>query len=169
MKNWSIRRTPMFSSLAMVYKRRVDHLYQFTERFRGVILENNDFEQCIATHDHKSALFYCDPRYYGVNYYRMKFSVADHKRLAMVLNGIKGKAMVSYYAVPELDDLYPEEKWCRITRDYRIRSSHIKEDKSRRQVQELLLCNFSPDDEPKFAVGYDSHTLTSFEENEKDD
>ncbi|MGG1598498.1 DNA adenine methylase [Paenibacillus naphthalenovorans] len=80
----------------------------FAERMKGVMIEHDDFRNIITKYDDADALFYVDPPYIGrEQYYAGNFSEQDHRDLAELLNSIKGKAIISYYDDPLLDELYP--------------------------------------------------------------
>jgi DNA adenine methylase len=120
-----------------------DNLYVFSERFRGVIIENFDFEECIRRYDNPETLFYCDPPYMGLSYYNFKFEYRDHNRLANLLKEIEGKVIVSYYENEEVRDLYSDEKW---HFEERVVSKHSADvvDGERPLGKELLIMNFEP-------------------------
>lgn len=88
-------------------------LEQASARLQSVVIEHYDFEKLIERFDGENTLFYLDPPYYGTeNYYEgSNFGKRDHRRLADVLHRIKGKALVSYNACPEVLELYRDEKF----------------------------------------------------------
>lgn len=64
-----------------------------------MVVEQQDFERCIRQCDSPSTLFYIDPPYVGTEgYYKGGFQTADHARLADLLAGLQGRAVLSYYA-----------------------------------------------------------------------
>jgi DNA adenine methylase len=76
-----------------------DHIMQFVERLRGVVIENRDALELISQHDSPETLFYIDPPYpFESRYrsavwrdcYRHELSDDDHRRLAEVVRGGKG-------------------------------------------------------------------------------
>lgn len=92
------------------------HLQQYLpkvqERLAKVVIEKQDFEPLIKTYDRANALFYLDPPYVGTeHYYAVQFGEADHRRLAEVLKGIKGRFILSYGDAPLVRELY---SWCNI-------------------------------------------------------
>jgi DNA adenine methylase len=82
-------------------------LQDFAERMMNVQAECRDFREVIRVFDGPDTVFYCDPPYVGrENRYKGRFTEQDHRDLAELLKGIKGKAVVSYYESPLVDELY---------------------------------------------------------------
>lgn len=79
------------------------------QRLQRLTVENLDFEEVIRKYDSPNTFFYCDPPYYNLeHYYKQEFN--DHKRLANVLNTVRGRVAVSYYEFDELNQWYPNWK-----------------------------------------------------------
>lgn len=88
----------------------------FTERLKGVVIENRPAVEIILQHDTPETLHYCDPPYthgsrssYTVRTgkgYRHEMSDDDHQRLAEVLHGCTGMVVLSGYHSPLYDQLY---------------------------------------------------------------
>jgi DNA adenine methylase len=86
------------------------------ERLRGVIIENRDARQIMATHDGPDTLHYVDPPYVfstrntgspNRNYdYRHEMTDADHIALAEFLHGLRGMVIVSGYDCPLYAEMY---------------------------------------------------------------
>lgn len=74
------------------YAKRAKNIYYVAERFRDVIIDNLDFEECIRKYDDKVTLFYLDPPFIGGkdDFYGHVFSEEDARRLVGVLNNIEG-------------------------------------------------------------------------------
>jgi DNA adenine methylase len=100
------------------------HVTTFTERLRGVTIENRPALQLIAHHDAADTLFYLDPPYplgtrssaRGVRQkYAQEMDDDGHRRLAEVLHSLAGMAVLSGYPCQLYDrELYPD--WHRIER-----------------------------------------------------
>jgi len=99
----------------------------YTERLRGVTIECRPALEVIAQQDDETTLFYLDPPYpiatrtaaqgrsHRERAYRFNMTDDDHRELAEVLHGIRGKAVLSGYACPLFDEeLYPD--WKRLER-----------------------------------------------------
>lgn len=85
----------------------------FAERMSTVQIECLDFRDVITKYDSPTTLFYIDPPYDGnENRYKGKFKEKDHRDLADMLRNIQGKAIVSYYSTPLIEELY--QGWDRI-------------------------------------------------------
>lgn len=122
------------------YHSAIDLFKQVQERFRYVMIDNRDFEQVFKLYDKPRTLFYLDPPYLDTEFYyhnEQPFVMDDHMRLARVLNLSSAYIALSYYPHPALDELYPAEKWQRITWET---PKHAGKTKS--MATEILLCNY---------------------------
>lgn len=87
----------------------------FTERLRGVLIENRDWRELIPHFDHADALFYVDPPYLletrslksAMSAYAFDFTEVDHRDLAKSLHAVEGMVVLSGYPSPLYDELYP--------------------------------------------------------------
>ena len=89
--------------------RSIEYLEEVQERLRDVVIEHKDFEDLIRVYDRAGALFYADPPYHDTEkYYDALFSYDDHIRLKAVLDGIKGRFILSYNDDKFIRELYKE-------------------------------------------------------------
>ena len=95
----------------------------FTERLRGVVIENRPAADVIRKHDTADTLFYCDPPYAHstraghqkrVHSYRFEMTDDEHRELAALLRQVKGMVVLSGYACPLYDELFGD--WRRVER-----------------------------------------------------
>lgn len=113
-------------------------LSKVQKRLKNVVIENRDFEQIIKTYDRSNALFYLDPPYVGTEKnYTVKFSEADHQRLAEVLKKIKGRFILSYGDAPLVRELYA---WCNICNT--SRTNNLAGAPVRNNFAEVIIKNF---------------------------
>ncbi|HEX5316114.1 MAG TPA: DNA adenine methylase [Candidatus Kapabacteria bacterium] len=93
-----------------------EQLETFCARMRGVVIENREALELIPQHDTEQTLFYVDPPYphetrnmnRGNSAYACEMTDDDHRRLADVLQGVKGTVLISGYACEMYDkELYP--------------------------------------------------------------
>lgn len=99
------------------------HVASFTERLRGVVIENRPAIDVIQQHDEADVLFYVDPPYphstrnikRGNAYYAFEMTDAQHEELAAVLNAARGMVMVSSYPCALYDRLFAG--WTRVEQD----------------------------------------------------
>ena len=81
----------------------VDYLHLYSQRLRGVIIENLDWREIIKRYDKPDTLFYLDPPYVtgGIrskkHAYKYDWTLEDHTELLSALNGIQGKFLLSGY------------------------------------------------------------------------
>lgn len=116
----------------------IEYLAEVQERLKNVVIENRDFESLIRVYDRLGALFYLDPPYHGTEkYYEGGFSHDDHIRLKTVLDGIKGKFILSYNDDEFIRDLY---------KDYHIegisRNSNLTNKLNADTFDEVIIKNF---------------------------
>ena len=70
---------------------------------------NEKLEELIGRTDRPETFYYLDPPYTVADrggYYQHAFAEEDHRRLARVLRGVKGRFLLSYDDVPLVRDLY---------------------------------------------------------------
>jgi len=67
-----------------------------------------DFRTCLKNWDTPKTLFFCDPPYYGLQYYRHNFSESDHTDLHDILEKISGKILLTYNDHPKIRELYAD-------------------------------------------------------------
>lgn len=109
------------------------------DRLRGVVIENRDAMQVMATHDSPETLHYVDPPYVFATRdrgsdYRHELSDNDHVELARFLNSLKGMVIVSGYDCP----LYKE-----VFQDWRQVQRKSLADGARSRVEVLWMRNFT--------------------------
>lgn len=125
---------------ARTYQSACELIMAFAERMKTVMIDNRDFREVIRVYDGPHTLFYVDPPYIGrEKYYAGGFTEKDHRDLAEMLNRIKGKAVVSYYDHPLLEELYPG--WRRVT----FQAARQVVNGHNNTAEELLLMNFPED------------------------
>lgn len=121
----------------------VESIPEWRRRLRGVtILTMDAFELLQKIEDAEGTVIYCDPPYL-VNKmdYEHDFSSLDHIQLAQALHRFHhSRVVVSYYAHPILDDLYPG--WARYETEVTKAIAQIAKRESKRQTAtEVLLVN----------------------------
>lgn len=87
----------------------VDYLRIVSKRLAMVIIENADYSRILKTYDRDKTLFYLDPPYYDAeDYYQNEFLPEDHVKLKNILDGIKGKFILSYNDCNYIRNLYSD-------------------------------------------------------------
>lgn len=124
------------------FRNAIDGLDTIAERIRNVCIENLPYQECIKRYDSKDTLFYCDPPYLDTeHYYDNTFGQEDHYKLAEILHGIKGKAMVSHYQNGLYDEMY--KGWNRY--EYQSFKGSCKSNgEVKPKTVEILYCTFEP-------------------------
>jgi DNA adenine methylase len=75
-------------------------------RLVGVTIEHLSWEDFIKRYDKPGTLFYCDPPYYKAPFYEHNLEMADYKRMAAVLAGIKCKFILSINDHPDIRKVF---------------------------------------------------------------
>lgn len=127
---------------ASTYQSACKRIKEFGKRMSNVMIDNRDFREIIRVYDSPTTLFYVDPPYIDREH-RYKLTAADkenpmqlHYDLAGELNKIQGKAVVSYYEHPLLDELY--EGW------YKEKFSAVRQvvNGNNNTSEEMILMNY---------------------------
>lgn len=110
----------------------------FRERMKRVQIVNRDYKDFIPYVDHEEALYYLDPPYYqkGNILYKFSFKHEDHEILSEILQGLKGKFVLSYNDCEEVRALY---SWAKI-RNLKIQYSMMVN--GCEHTNELLITNY---------------------------
>lgn len=91
----------------------VEGLSEIAQRLLRVQIEHAPAEQVVTRYDSSETLFYCDPPYphesrRDSKAYAYEMTDAQHRELAHLLHTIKGKAAISGYHSPLMDELYKD-------------------------------------------------------------
>ena len=94
-------------------------LDSLVQRLRGVIIEQRPAQQVMMAHDGEETLHYVDPPYAlstrgNRQRYRHELTDEDHRHLAGVLRSLRGMVVMSGYASPLYQSLFPD--WSMVTR-----------------------------------------------------
>lgn len=135
-----------------MWSNSLDKLHAVANKIRNNIqLTTGTYADCIDRLDFPGAFFYADPPYplecrgshdKGRDY-TFDFTDEDHRRLAQHLHRIEGKAMVSGYDCPLMQELYGD--W-HIVR-FPIKRNNIRsgiKNGSGTIMQECIWCNYEP-------------------------
>jgi DNA adenine methylase len=95
----------------------VEDLPGIAQRLLRVQIENRPAITVIKRYDTPETLFYCDPPYPhecrgDIHAYGFEMTDEEHRKLAEVLNSVKGKVAISSYQCNLMDELYGN--WMRI-------------------------------------------------------
>jgi DNA adenine methylase len=121
----------------------VEGLSEIAQRLLRVQIEHAPAIEVIERYQSEGTLFYCDPPYPhdtrgDSKAYAYEMSDAEHRDLARVLHGVKGKVAVSGYQGDLMDELYG---------DWYCLSAPAKHAHSIKQLrQETLWMNYQPDE-----------------------
>jgi DNA adenine methylase len=124
----------------------IEDLSIIAERLLRVQIENRPAIDVIRLYDSDETLFYCDPPYVhatrgDTKSYGYEMTDDEHRKIAKVLNSVKGLVAISNYQCDLMDELYPSPKWKKHSSS--LKTIHSTKDKR----QEVLW------------VSYDIHKL----------
>ena len=118
----------------------LERIEQIAKRLKSTYIDALDFRMCIRNWDTPDTLFFCDPPYYGLDYYRHSFSAQDHRDLRKVLGETKGKWLLTYGEHPEIRRLY--RGFC-FQEARQLRSSNLVKDGGKRtHFTNLVIANY---------------------------
>lgn len=107
---------------------RIDHLYEYAERLRGVTIENMDALTFLVEYDGDNVIHYVDPPFplevranKSADFYQVEMKTPEeHQALAKVLHSLKGMVVLSGYACNLYTSLFEERGWHREDMTVRI-------------------------------------------------
>lgn len=92
-------------SQAETFENKIEKLRGFANQFKGVTIENPDWEDIVEKYDGPETVFYADPPYAGTeNYYAQDDAV--HDEFPETMQDIEGDAVISYEDLPDGADEY---------------------------------------------------------------
>ncbi|MFB8424761.1 DNA adenine methylase [Priestia megaterium] len=140
-------------SVAVDFQNSVVRLQQFEKRLRTVNIEMLDFKDCIRRYDSEQTLFFIDPPYVGrESMYKGGWTEDTHRELAELLRNIKGKALVTYYPDPLIDEIY--KGWRRHEKEAYVGTVARGEGHKKKKETELFLMNY---DENHNKISFEQH------------
>lgn len=119
--------TKSMTCTARSWQSYVESLDEIVERFRGVLIENDDYREVIRRYDTPDTLFYLDPPYVASTrscweQYKHDWADKDHIEFLDVIRGIKGMAVVSGYD----HEFYDCLGWVRHQREFKTQKKTRK-------------------------------------------
>ncbi len=81
-------------------------LEQAWERLAHVIIECKDFRDLIPRYDREHTLFFLDPPYWNIPGYKYDFTAQDFYDMRDILNGIKGKFLMTINDTPQIKEIF---------------------------------------------------------------
>ena len=132
------------------WNKAIEKLHDVAEVIRSEFqIMNSNYAECIDRIDNPNAFFYCDPPYplecrKSSNDYKFEFSDDQHRELAMKLHNIEGKAMISGYDCPLMQELYGD--WHKVL--FPVKKNNIRSG----YVQEVVWCNYKPANDTLFNI-----------------
>lgn len=84
-----------------------EDLEKIWKRLQHIHIEHSDFRKCIKRWDSPDTVFFADPPYYDINYYKFGFKEQDHEDLYKMLCGaVVGKWILTYNNHPWVREKY---------------------------------------------------------------
>jgi len=135
-------------------KRLRERIEPVHKRLSTVIIENLDWETCLARYDREKTVMYIDPPYpmNKVNYFHNMQSWEDHQRLAQRLRDSRCKWILSSYDTPEIRSLYNAKKFYILPVQAFSGMEKKKNGGKRVLNREVLITNFVPENYPIYST-----------------
>ncbi|WP_026180175.1 DNA adenine methylase [Hahella ganghwensis] len=109
-------------------------------RLAGVVIEKLDWADCIERYDRPDTLFYLDPPYWQTAGYGCPFDWSQYTRMAELAKSIKGRMIISINDHEDIRECFSEME----LREFKL--NHTVGGNSGVEVNELVYCNFDPQD-----------------------
>ncbi|WP_062152219.1 DNA adenine methylase [Beggiatoa leptomitoformis] len=115
------------------------NLLQVSRRLARVCVENKTYQDFISLYDTSETVFYVDPPYYDCETYYGKgiFGKEDFSVLAGLLEGVKGKVIISINDRPEIRCIFANFHLREVATSYSLSGKT-------QAVSELIFTNFVP-------------------------
>jgi len=116
---------------------------KWSDRLKGVTIENKSFQVLIPLYDKEDAFFYVDPPYVSTeSYYKNTggFGVLEHEQLAALLSKVKGKFLLSYNDCELVRELYKDFN-IRSTKEIKYTLGKNAQGKNK-SVKEVIITNY---------------------------
>lgn len=143
--NFCTRYTIDGGAAATRFESAVRSIPAWRRRMRGVTIIRDDlFKILRRIEDSPGVAIYCDPPYLVKGFkYLHEFTPVMHARLAKLLRTFRNaRCVVSYYAHPWLDRLYPRDRWARVEIEVSKSMAHqASRNANDVRATELLLVN----------------------------
>ncbi len=108
-------------------------------RLSGVTVEHLDWGACVERYDRPHSLFYLDPPYWGTEGYGVPFGLEQYERMAELMRGMQGQAVVSVNDIPEMRAAFKGFQMKRLPITYTVGKA-----KDRKPSGELVVHNLRP-------------------------
>lgn len=116
-------------------------LDELHDRLAGVVIECLPFDRLIQAYDRPGTLFYLDPPYWGTEHYygREAFCRADFERLAVQLEGVQGRFLMSLNDVPGVRETFARFQIEAVATLYHVGGGASTQGKAVGEAGELLI------------------------------
>ena len=144
-KSWHMAKTKLHAQVGETVSKWNNALPKLVEVARLIRTNfqviNGDALEFIPRLDSKTTFFYIDPPYImetrgSHDDYQFEFDNDQYRKLAEILYNIKGKAMISGYDHPLMNELFESKGWIKI--EFPIKRNNIRS----QQVRECIWINY---------------------------
>jgi DNA adenine methylase len=129
--HWHVVHPPGFNP-----ERLPEIIEETHQRLARVQIECLPYEKVLAKFDRASTLFYLDPPYYGRKLYKFNLDPDDFRKMAELLEKLRGKFVLSLNDVPEVRAIF---------KAFHIKGidlSYTAQKIAGRRYREVLITNF---------------------------
>ncbi len=119
-----------------------ERLLEVHWRLARVTIEHLDACACIQRYDRPTTLFYLDPPYWETAGYAVPFKEKDYTRLRGVLDGVKGRFLLSLNDVSGVRRVFKGFTIQRVTTRYSTANAAVSPDTRSTEQAEVLIRNY---------------------------
>lgn len=115
-----------------------------SQRLEHATIENRNALDVIACYDASEAFHFVDPPYIGTDcgHYEGTFSEQNMEQLLQLLEGVKGKFMLTMFPYGRIEEYAQRNGW----RIHRIERTISASKQSRRRQEEWIVCNYEKEE-----------------------
>lgn len=105
-------------------------------RLSGCVVEHLPWQNLVTRYDRPGTFFFIDPPYYKAPYYKHNMNLEDYREMAGLLEGIKGKFLLTINDLPEMREVFKAFNLKEVSLKYSVSSKKLSEGR------ELILTNY---------------------------
>ena len=132
------------SSRPFLGSRAEQTLFEVHLRLENVVVEQLPYDECLARYDGPDSFFYLDPPYWGFENFYGKgiFNREDFHRLAVLLQSLKGRFLMSLNDEPEVREVFKGQQMREVGTTYTAGTGGPGGSRPGKKAKELLIANY---------------------------
>ena len=113
-----------------------EEMSQVHLRLSGCIIEHLPWDELVLRYDRPGTFFFIDPPYHKAPYYKHNMVLYDYLKMAEILDGVKGKFLLTINDLPEMREVFKGFSLKEVSLKYSVSSKNPTEGK------ELIFTNY---------------------------